>query len=72
MEVVKLKNGYSSLKEKYYEQFPYLGGEGNFGISDMVDRSDSFEGDEDIIPINPIEEKDCQIAELKKNLEENK
>ena len=71
MEVVKLKHGYRSLKEKYYEQFPYLGGAGNFGISDMADRRDSFEGDEDI-PINLIEEKDCKIAELKKNLEENK
>ena len=72
MEMIKFKHGYRSLKEKYYEQFPYLGGAGNFGMSDMVDKSDFSEGDDDVVPINPIKEKDNQIVELKRALEGSK
>ena len=69
MQVVKHKHGYRSLKEKYYEHYPYLGGDRNFGMSDMVE---STEGMEEVVPINPIEEKDSQIAELMKALEDTK
>ena len=51
----------------YYEKYPNLGGAGSCGISE----NDNSNGDEeDIVPINPIEEKDGQIADLKKALEE--
>ena len=72
MEFLKAKHGYRSLKSKYYEQFPYLGGAGNCGISDMSERIDDGEGNEGIRPINPIEEKDQQISELKKALADSK
>ena len=67
MDFLKHKHGYRSLKAKYYEQFPNLGGAGNFGINEIVENTNDEEG---IFPINPIEEKDGQIAELKKALEE--
>ena len=66
MEFIKVKHGYRSLKTKYYEQFPNLGGAGNFGISDIPENVDD-EGE--IVPMNPVVEKDRQIAELKKALE---
>ena len=69
MEYIKIKHGYSSLKSKYYEQFPNLGGAGNFGLSDMSEITDE---DGEIVPMNPIVEKDRQIADLKKALEECK
>ena len=68
MEYIKVKHGYRSLKAKYFEQYPAIGGAGNCGISDMVERTT----DEEIVPINPIEEKDNQIAELKKALDESR
>ena len=66
MEMVRVKHGYRSLKEKYYELYPPPGGAGNFGISGIVDRNDE---DEEVVPINPVEEKDKQIADLKDALE---
>ena len=66
MEMVKVKHGYRSLKEKYYELYPPPGGAGNFGISGIVERNDE---DEEVVPINPVEEKDKQIADLKDALE---
>ena len=69
MDFLKAKHGYRSMKAKYFEQFPAIGGAGNFGMNDMVERNAE---EEDILPINPIEEKDNQIAELKKALEESR
>ena len=66
MEMVKVKHGYRSLKEKYYEMYPPPGGAGNFGVSGIVERN---EDDEEVVPINPVEEKDKQIADLKDALE---
>ena len=66
MEMVKVKHGYRSLKEKYFELYPPPGGAGNYGISGIVERN---EDDEDVIPINPVEEKEKQIADLKVALE---
>ena len=66
MEMVRVKHGYRSLKEKYYELYPPPGGAGNFGISGIVERNDE---DEEVVPINPVEEKDKQIADLKDALE---
>ena len=67
MDFIKLKHGYRSLKTMYYEKYPNLGGAGSCGISE----NENSNGDEeDIVPINPIEEKDGQIADLKKALEE--
>ena len=68
MEVVKLKHGYQSLKSKYYEQLPYLGGAGNFGMDEGMESWDEAE----VFHKNPIEEKDNQIAELRKALEDSK
>ena len=72
MEFIKIKNGYRSLKSKYFEQFPNPGGAANFCISDMQETPVNSGDDEDIVPQNPIEEKDRQIAELKKALEESR
>ena len=69
MEMIKHKHGYRSLKEKYYELFPTPGGAGNFGISGIVERT---EEDEDVVPMNPVEEKDKQIADLKDALEDSR
>ena len=74
MEFLKVKHGYQSMKANYFEQFPSIGGAGNFGIGDMVENQDS-NGEEDgidILPINPIEEKDRQIVDLKKALDESR
>ena len=68
MNMVKTKHGYSSLKQKYFEQNPIPGGAGNFGISE---REDSIE-DSDIVPMNPIEEKDLQLSNLQQALEESR
>ena len=67
MEFLKVKHGYRSLKAKYFDQFPTLGGAGYFGISEMLEKPD----EEDIMQFNPIEEKDRQISKLKRALEEN-
>ena len=64
MESVKNEHGYRSLKAKYQEMFPTPGGAANYGVLEQ----DSY-GEEDILPINPIEEKNCQIMSLKKSLE---
>ena len=61
MEFVKVKTGYRSLKAKYFEQYPSPGGAGNFGISDMVEIPANNGEEDDIVPLNPIEEKDKQI-----------
>ena len=70
MEFLKHKHGYHSLKAKYFEQYPAKGGAGNFGIEERTE--DILGDEEDIVPINPIEEKDRQIEELKKTLEGSK
>ena len=69
MDFVKIKHGYRSLKAKYFEQFPSLGGAGTCGL-DMVERDET--ADDNIVPVNPIEEKDSEIAELKNALEKLK
>ena len=68
MNMVKTKHGYSSLKQKYFEQNPIPGGAGNFGISE---REDNVE-DVDVTPMNPIEEKDLQLANLQQALDESR
>ena len=40
-------------------------------MGDMIERAENT-GDEDIVPINPIEEKDKQIAVLKQALDDSK
>ena len=67
MEMVKMKHGYRSLKTRYFEQFPNLGGTGTSGM-EIVERGEEGAEDE-IIPINPLEEKDQEIASLKLALE---
>ena len=69
MEGVKSKHGYSSLKQKYFEQNPIPGGAGNFGIEE---RTDVNEDEDNILPMNPIEHKDQQLASLQKALEESR
>ena len=66
MEMVRVKHGYRSLKEKYLELYPPPGGAGNFGITGIVER---FEEEEDVRPMNPVEEKDKQINDLKAALD---
>ena len=61
MDMVRLKHGYRSLKVKYYEQFPNLGGTGCAGL-EIVEKEIS---EDDTVPMNPIEEKDLEIAKLK-------
>ena len=61
MDMVRLKHGYRSLKVKYYEQFPNLGGTGCAGL-EIVEKVIS---EDDTVPMNPIEEKDLEIAKLK-------
>jgi hypothetical protein len=69
MEFVKTQHGYRSLKARYFEQFPTLGGTGTSGLNDMTEKGE--EGDEDeILPMNPIVEKDKEICDLKKSLDE--
>ena len=64
MDMVRLKHGYRSLKVKYYEQFPNLGGTGCAGL-EMVEKDIS---EDNTVPINPIDEKDLEIAKLKEAL----
>ena len=66
MDMVKLKHGYRSLKAKYYEQFPYLGGPGTAGL-EMVERE--ITNEDNVVPINPIEEKNIEIDNLRHALE---
>ena len=68
METVKTKHGYSSLKQKYYEQNPIPGGAGNFGIVE----NDIPEDEEEVMPMNPIEHKDKQLATLQRALEDSR
>ena len=65
MTEVKHQHGYISLKAKYYSQFPAIGGAGNFGINEIV----GSEEDDEVVPINPIKERDAQIAALMASLE---
>ena len=71
MQSLKAQVGYVSLKTKYMEKqarnFPPLPGFDTDIRSNMEESSDiDFE---DIIPMNPIEEKDNKIANLEKKLE---
>ena len=71
MQSLKSQVGYVSLKTKYVEQqarsFPSLPGF-DTDISSSMDEVDS----EDLVPVNPIEEKDKQIAALEKTVGEMK
>ena len=70
MEEVRKQHGYQSLKQKYFKQFPSLGGAGNFGISNMIEGS---VGEEDgVLPQNPIIERDEQIVALTAALEDSR
>jgi hypothetical protein len=71
MQGLRTKAGYVSLKTKYLEHqaknFPSLPG----FDSDITSNMEEMEGDgEGIVPVNPIEEKDRQIAELEKRVGE--
>ena len=73
MQSLKIKVGYVSLKIKYFEtqakNFPSLPGstqQEESGYSNM----EEADTNEEILPINPIEEKDKKIAELEKLLAE--
>ena len=66
MDMIRMKHGYRSLKAKYYEQFPNLGGTGSSGMK-IIERDDGLE--DNTVPINPIQEKDQEIASLKQELE---
>ena len=70
MESVKLKHDYQSLKSKYYEKFPHLGGAGTGKVREADEGDTLRDPDDDIYPVNPIIEKDKQIANLEKELEE--
>ena len=70
MDEVRQQHGYTSLKAKYYSQFPTPGGAGNFGISEMVERVGDEE--DEVVPINPIKERDAQISVLTASLEESR
>ena len=72
MEDLSQKHGYKSLKAKYFEQYPTRGGAGNFGLSNMEEVEDSGNEENSIVPKNPIEERDGQIAALKVALEESR
>ena len=67
MEEVRTKLGYESLKQKYYKQFPSVGGAGNFGVASLNELLECEE--DDVVPKNPIMEKDAQIASLAAALE---
>ena len=69
MEFVKINHGYRSLKARYFEQFPTLGGTGTSGLNDMSENGGDGDDDE-ILPINPLVEKDLEISNLKKALEQ--
>ena len=68
MQSRKAQTGYVSLKTKYMEKqarhFPSLP-----GFDSDISSSMEENGEVDIVPINPIEEKDLQIAALEKNVE---
>ena len=46
MEFLRVKHGYRSMKSKYFDQFPTLGGAGNYGITEIVEKPENG-GDED-------------------------
>ena len=68
---LKVSVGYVSLKTKYTEKqaknFPSLPGFDTEISSNMEENNDSDTGD--IVPMNPIEEKDKKIAALEKRVE---
>ena len=72
MQSLKSQVGYVSLKSKYVEQqarsFPSLPGFDSDIISNMEENNDL----EDLVPINPIEEKDKKIAALEKTVDRMK
>ena len=69
MEGLKSQVGYVSLKTKYVEQqarnFPSLPG----FDTDIRSNMDEDLGEDNLVPMNPIEEKDKQIAALEKKVE---
>ena len=69
METIRQQHGYQSLKSKYYEQFPAIGGAGNFGANEILERN---EDDEITSHTNAIEDKDKTISELQNALEESR
>ena len=68
---LKIKLGYTSLKTRYLENlakhFPSLNRAEN--LENQIE--DKLENDDDIIPMNPIELKDKEIASLTVNLEKS-
>ena len=73
MHSLRTSVGYVSLKTKYLElqarNFPFLPG---FDTDISSNMEENELGEEGIVPVNPIEEKDRQIAELEKSVEESK
>ena len=71
MQSLKEQVGYVSMKTKYMERqarnFPSLPG---FDTDIGSSMEENLDGEtEDIVPINPIEEKDKKIASLEKSVE---
>ena len=75
MQGLREKVGYASLKIKYYEyqakNFPSISGNNqeNVGYSNIEDCDNDEECE--ILPMNPIQEKDKKIAELEQKLSES-
>ena len=69
MGKLKSKHGYTSLKQKFYEQNPIPGGAGIFGIEERPDCNEEEDG---VTPMNPIEQKDQQLAALQKALDQSR
>ena len=65
MADLKRTIGYVSLKSQYLKQFPSLGSD-SVSTMEEAEQGDD-DGDEDLLPTNPIERRDAKIAELEKN-----
>ena len=74
MQSLKDKVGYVSLKVKYYEQqemnFPALSGGSENKLDFLNIEEKDIDDDHDILPMNPIQEKDNKIAELEQKISE--
>jgi hypothetical protein len=76
MESLKLQDNYISLKSRYLEQqaraFPSLGKkkDDNNDQADSIDKIDGEKGDEEVLPVSPVEERDNQISVMQKDLDD--
>ena len=65
MAELKRTIGYESLKSQYLKQYPSLMTEKSNNMEDLEEAEN-----EDVLPNNPIEQRDARIAELEKNVVE--